>query len=168
MTQLRTKLMLREAQRLVADAQHLSGKANAKSNGAYLLELLALEILLKCCVLLESGSLERGHDYVHIFLRLESGTRREIIDAAGERMGSIADYSDPYWLLALFSSNFIRMRYPYEAYRPGVSESDYARMGTEWIDRGAKIEEATFDFRPSELSGLIHALCTFASARIDA
>ena len=168
MTQLRTNLMLREAERLVADAQYLRGKVNAESNGAYLLELLALEILLKCCVLLETGSLERGHDYVHIFLRLASETRRAIVDAAAQRMGPIADYSDPYWLLALFSSNFIRTRYPYEAYKPGLSESDYIRMGTEWIDRGAKIEEATFDFRPNELYGLIHALSAFASARADA
>ena len=167
MTQLRTKLMLREAERLVADAQYLRGKVNAESSGAYLLELLALEILLKCCVLVETESLERGHDYVHIFLRLESGTRRKIVEAAAARMGPIADYSDPYWLLALFSSNFIRTRYPYEAYKPGMSESDYIRMGTEWIDRGAKIEEATFDFRPHELHGLLHALCAFASARID-
>lgn len=168
MTQLRTKLMLREAERLVADAKYLGGKVNAESNGAYLLELLALEILLKCCVLLETGSLERGHDYVHIFLRLESGTRREIVENATNRMGPIADYSDAYWLLQLFSSNFIRTRYPYEAYKPGMSESDYIGMGTEWIDRGAKIEEATFDFRPNELHGLIHALSIFASARIAA
>lgn len=168
MTLLRTKLMLREAERLVADAQYLRGKVNAESNGAYLLELLALEILLKCCVLLETGSLEHGHDYVHIFLRLESGARRAIVDAAARRMGPIADYSDAYWLLALFSSNFVRTRYPYEIYKPGLSESDFIRLGTEWIDRGAKIEEATFDFRPNELYGFIHALSAFASARADA
>lgn len=63
--------MLREAERLVADADYLRGKVNAESNGSCLLELLALEILLECSVLLETGSLERGHDYVHIFLRLE-------------------------------------------------------------------------------------------------
>lgn len=168
MTQLRTKLMLREAERLVADAQYLRGRRNAESNGAYLLELLALEILLKCCVLLEAGSLERSHDYVSIFLCLASGSRRGIVDAAAQRMGPIADYSDPNWLLALFSSNFIRTRYPYEAYIPGLSESDYLRKGTEWIDRGAKIEEATFDFRSNELHGLIHALSAFASTRADA
>lgn len=166
MTQLRTKLMLREAERLVADAQYLRGEFSTESNGAYLLELLALEILLKCCVLLETGSLERGHDYVHIFLRLGTDTRQEIVGAAAQRMGSNADYSDPYWLLALFSSNFIRTRYPYEAYKSGMSESDYLRLGTEWIDRGATVEEATFDFRPNELNGLIDALSAFASARI--
>jgi len=168
MPQLRTKLMLREAERLVADAKQLRGEVDAESNGAYLLELLALEILLKCCVLLETGSLERGHDYVHIFLRLESGSRRRIVEEAAQRMGPVADYSDPYWLLALFSSNFIRARYTYEAYKPGLSESDYIRMGTEWIGRGAKIEEATFDFRPNELHGLIDALAALASALADA
>jgi hypothetical protein len=167
MTQLRTKLMLREAERLIADAQYLREKVNAESNGAYLLELLALEILLKCCVLIETGSLQRGHDYVHIFLCLESEARQTILESAAQRMGPIADFSDPYWLLTLFSANFIRTRYPYEEYKTGLCESDFTRMGTEWIDRGAKIEEATFDFRPNELYGLIHGLFTFAYARAD-
>ena len=168
MTQLRTKLMFREATRLAADAQHLHGRVHAESNGAYLLELLALEILLKCCILLESGSLERGHDYVRIFLRLNSTVRQGIVKEAAERMGLIADYSDPCWLLDLFSSNFIRARYPYESYHSGMSEADYVRMGAEWVDRGALIEEATFDFRSNELYGFIHALSAFASAHVDA
>jgi hypothetical protein len=160
--------MLREAARLAADAQYLRGSVHTESNGAYLLELLAFEILLKCCVLLECGSLERGHDYVRIFLRLNSRARQGIVEEAAQRMGPIADYSDPYWLLDLFSSNFTRTRYPYEAYRPGMSEADYARMGAEWVDRRALIEEATFDFRPNELHGFIHALTAFGSARVDA
>ena len=168
MNQLRTKLMLREATRLASDAQYLRGRMSAESNGAYLLELLALEVLLKCCVLLETGVLERGHDYVHVFLRLRSEARQDIVGDAAQCMGPTADYSDPYWLLNLFSSNFTRTRYPCEAYRPGMSEADYIRLGTEWVDRGALIEEATFDFRPSELHGFIHALSAFASARVDA
>ena len=158
--------MIREATRLADDAQYLRGRVLSESNGAYLLELLALEILLKCCVLLETGVLERGHDYVHIFLRLSSETRRRIVHEAAQRMGPSADYSDPYWLLDLFSSNFTRTRYPYEAYNPGMSEADYIRMGAEWVDRGALIEEATFDFRPNELHGFIHALSALASARV--
>lgn len=168
MTQLRTKLMLREAERLRADAESLRGRADAESHGAFLLELLAMEILLKCCVLLETGSLERGHDYLQIFVRLDSETRSEIVTTAAQRTGPIADYSDPCGLLVLFGSNFVRVRYPYEAYRPGMSEADYVRLGAEWIDRGAQVEEATFDFRPNELHGLCHALSAFASARLSA
>jgi hypothetical protein len=168
MTQLRTKLMLREAKRLAADAQHLRGRIDSESNGAYLLELLALEILLKCYVLLEANVLERCHDYVHIFLRLSPGARQGLLREATKRMGTSADYSDPCWLLKLFSSNFIRTRYPFEAYASAMSEAEYLRLGPEWVDRGASMEEATFDFRPNELYGLIHALSAFASARVDA
>ena len=166
MSQLRTKLMLREARRLVTDAEYLQGNARSESNGAYLLKLLALEILLKCCVLLETGTLERGHDCVHIFLRLAASTRKGIVETASRRMGPTADYSDTYWLLELFSSNFIRMRYPYESYPPGMSEADYIRLGAEWIDRGAAVEEATFDFRPEELFGFVYALSEFASEQV--
>ena len=73
MTLLLYQLMLREAERLVADAQYLRGKVNAESNGAYLLELLALEILLKCAPL-ETGSLDTViMTSTFSFLRLESG-----------------------------------------------------------------------------------------------
>ena len=162
MLELRTKLMAREAARLMADAEYLRGNLNSESNGAYLLDLLALEILLKCCVALKTGKLEHGHDYVHIFLRLDGESRRKLIDTAARRMGPTADYSDPYWLLSLFSTNFIRLRYPYEAYG-GMSEAEYLRLGAEWIERGAKIEEATFDLRPDELYGLLYALSQSAS-----
>jgi hypothetical protein len=160
--------MLREAKRLSADAQRLSQSGHGESNGAYLLELLALEILLKCCVLLETRSLERGHDYVNIFLRLSASARQAIITSAANRMGPSANFSDPYWLLKLFSSNFIRTRYPYEAYRPGLTEAEYERIGAEWLEAGGKVEEATFDFRPNELFGFLFALTEFADARIDA
>lgn len=165
MSELRTKLMAREAERLIADAGRLYQNPTSESNGAHLLELLALEILLKCCVVLETGRLERGHDYVHIFLKLKSTVRKKIVDSAATRVGPSADYSDVYWLLSLFASNFVRLRYPYEAYS-GMSEDDYLRLGAEWIERGAKVEEATFDFRPDELHGLLHALSLFASERL--
>jgi hypothetical protein len=163
MSELRTKLMSREAARLMTDAEYLRGSLHSESHGAYLLDLLALEILLKCCVVLKTGKLERGHDYVHIFLRLDAETRKGLIDAAATRMGPSADYSDAYWLLSLFGANFIRLRYPYEAYG-GMSEADYSRLGSEWIERGAKVDEATFDLRPNELRGLLFALAKFTDA----
>ncbi len=80
-------------------------------------------------------------------------------------MGPVADYSDTYRLLALYGSNFIRMRYPYEAYE-GMSEAEYLRLGPEWIERGALVEEATFDLRPMELQGLLYALSTYAADKV--
>jgi hypothetical protein len=157
--------MVREAERLMADAGLLYRSLARESHGAYLLDLLALEILLKCCVVLETGRLERGHDYVHIFLKLSPVARKTILDSAAERMGPSADYSDVYWLLSLFASNFVRLRYPYEAYS-GMPEAHYLRLGVEWIERGSEVEEATFDFRPEELHGLLHSLSRFASQRL--
>ncbi len=165
MSELRVKLMSREAVKLMADAERLRGDVRSESNGAYLLDLLALEILLKCCVAIETGKFERGHDYVHMFLKLQIDTRKALVDAAAVRMGPAADYSDVCWLLALFGCNFIRLRYPYEAYA-GMSEAEYFRRGSEWIDRGAVVEEATFDFRPNELHGLLDALSRFAADKL--
>src|SRR5689334_1930830 len=124
MSQLRTRLMAREAERLRADADVLKGRATSPSHGAYLLDLLSLEILLKCCVIIETGRLERGHDYVNIFLKLKPETRKTLISSAADRVGPTADYSDPCWLLALFASNFVRVRYPYEAYQSNMTEAE--------------------------------------------
>jgi hypothetical protein len=165
MSDLRVKLMLREATRYMDDAEYLRGRLDSQSNGAYLLDVFALEILLKCSVVIETGKLERGHDYVQLFLKLDRGTREALIQAAGSWMGPIADYTDTYWLLALYGSNFSSMRYPYEAYG-SMSEADYRRLGPEWIERGALVEEATFDFRPLELHGLLHALSSYAAEKI--
>lgn len=165
MSTLRVKLMLREAKYLMEDANRLRGQLNSQSNGGYLLDLLALEILLKCCVVIETGKLERGHDYVQIFLMLNRETREALIGSAADRMSTSADYTDTYWLLSLYGSNFIRMRYPYEAYGC-ISEAEYLRLGSEWIERGALVEEATFDFRPNELYGLLYALSTYADEKI--
>jgi hypothetical protein len=155
--------MHREAVRLMADSEYLKGRIDGESNGAYLLDLLAFEILLKCCVVLETGQLERGHNYLHIFLKLPLKIRTELVNAAAIRMGPTTDYGDICWLLDLFSSNFIRMRYPYEAYE-GMTEETYLKIGSEWIDRGGLVEEATFDFRPDELRGLLYALSAHAVA----
>ena len=45
MSDLRVKLMLREATRYMGDAEYLRGRFDSQSNGAYLLDLIALEIL---------------------------------------------------------------------------------------------------------------------------
>ena len=157
--------MLREAKCLMEDAGCLRSKTISQSKGAYLLELLALEILLKCCVVIETEKLEHGHDYVQVFLKLNRETRETLIQSAADRMSTNADYADIYWLLSLYGSNFTRMRYPYEQYGR-ISEAEYLRLGSEWIERGALTEEAKFDFRPNELYGLLYALSTYADAKI--
>lgn len=165
MSELRIKLMAREAAALMADAEILRRNIFSESHGAYLLDLLALEILLKCCVAIETGTLERGHDYINLFLKLSPNTRKALINSAAARMGPDVDYSDTCSLLALYGSNFIKLRYPYEAYG-GMSEGEYFRLGREWIERGALQEEATFNFQPNELRGLLFALSAFADERL--
>lgn len=164
MSELRIKLMAREAGELMADAQILRRNIFSESHGAYLLDLLALEILLKCCVVIETSVLERGHDYVKLFLKLSSSTRKRLIESAIARMGPTADFSDSCSLLALYGSNFVNLRYPYEEYA-GMSEREYLQLGPEWIERGARVDEASFNFQPNELQGLLFALYAFTEER---
>ncbi len=159
MSELRIKLMYNHAANLMFDAEALRLR-NSESPAPYLLDLLALEIFLKTCVAIESGKLERGHEYAELFSKLELATRSSLAETAAVREGPVADFTNIELLLKLWGRNFIRLRYPYEAYE-GLSEREYLRLGPQWIERGAKDEEATFDFRPKELHGILFALSNF-------
>ena len=81
--------------------------------------------------------------------------------------GRIADYSDAYWLLALFSSNFVRTRYPYEIYKPGLSGLTSFAWAQSGCTAARRLKKRLSNLR-NELYGFIHALSAFASARADA
>lgn len=161
MSELRIKLMYEHAAGLIADAESLRQRMDSSLASSYLLDLLAFEVVLKTCVAIETGSLEHGHEYAHLFAKLTSETRLTIVENAAVREGPLANFSDLASLFELWGRNFIRLRYPYEAYE-GLTEMEYLRLGPNWIDRGAKVEEATFDLRPTELHGMLFALAQFA------
>lgn len=159
--------MFQEAENRLNDAAILSQTRARKSDSNYLLSLLAFELLLKC--LLHTHGFENigTHKYKELFEKLPGDIQNKLIETAKTRMNIAADYSNFDNLLETWSANFINLRYPYEKYE-GMSEEKYLEIGSNWIENGAKMEEATFVYYPQELSGMINALEQLVSEAINA
>lgn len=149
--------MIREAGRRTADAQVLKSSLHAYGDSAYLLDLLAFEILLKTVARVSSVPFQRSHSYDRIYAALPPAVRERIARRATERMGGTVDYSSLPQLLEVFSQNFITLRYPYEKYE-GLTDVEYQEMGEQWVSGGSPITSATFVYWSEELYGLTHAL----------
>ena len=167
MNTLQLKLMRREGIQRLQDADALSERWDSEgtSNSAYLLRLLALELLLKC-LCLASGCDEnkvRGHKYGVLFKMLPVPTKDEFLRLAEARVGPSGLTTNLEQVFADLSANFIDLRYPYEKYK-GLDERRYIELGDEWVAAGAQLETATFRFHPQELYGLNHALAVMTLA----
>jgi hypothetical protein len=57
----------------------------------------------------------------------------------------------------LYQNNFIKLRYPFEAYI-NMNEGEYIEYGNLWVEVGAPVDEAEFQYFPEELYGIIKAL----------
>jgi len=75
----------------------------------------------------------------------------------GQTARSECDLSNLDELLPLYSSNFVKLRYPYERYR-GMTEYEYHERGRRWAEAGSPLEEADFVYHPAELGALTHGL----------
>ena len=149
--------MRRESERRLGAAQLLRASGD-ESDSAYLLELLAFELLLKLTLELASQSkAPNHHQYDAIFCSIPAPTQSEILRIAGERVGPSALSSGHVVVLKDLGSNFVKLRYPYEKYSD-MSESAYAAAGLQWIANGAANSDADFRYHPEELLGLTHAL----------
>jgi hypothetical protein len=157
MNELTIKLMLRESRNRISDASILAQSTKTRSDSAYLLNLLSLEILLKCLLLITTEKLEHGHNYFELFNKLPEEKKENILSSAKNKQGPIANFTDINSKLKIFESNFIKLRYPYEKYTK-LTEGEYVARGEEWIKRGAITEEADFQYYPNELYGLQQAL----------
>lgn len=150
--------MYREALRRLEDAQVLAGRGDS----AHLLSLLGFELLLKLVHEVSTGKkTSHGHRYHLIFSDLPKATQTEILERAGNRIGSSALNTSAVDVLKEWGTNFISLRYPYERYE-GVSEEEYRKLGSEWVEAGAPLEEASFRYFPEELFGMIDALRNIA------
>ena len=149
--------MQSDAEDRLADANLLAQSASKQSDADYLLRLLAFELLLKAVLQVHVGEAGRSHSYPKLFGSLPKMVRDRLMDLAAERMCGSADYGAVDELLDVFESNFVKLRYPYEAYE-GFSESEFRRLGQEWKDAGFPTEEAVFVYHPLELEGLIYGL----------
>lgn len=169
MNELKLRLMLREASQRLEDADLLSNASTTyKSDSAYLLRLLGLELLLKCIHELTLGEppkrtgLGKGHSYAAIFMALPDEAQSRILQIAGERIGPSELSNNAVRVLEEWGKNFSALRYPYEKYEL-LSEQQYREQGERWMRAGAPLDEAVFRYYPEELFGFIHALRTFVA-----
>lgn len=157
MDALRIKLMHREAVNRLHDASILSTNISRASDSNYLLKLLAFELLLKAVALIHTQRFDKNHNYQQLFESLPLKVRDQIRTTAANWSQKAFDKSSLQKLLRLYRSNFVRLRYPFEAYEQ-MTESEYLEYGNLWVELGAPIEEAEFQYYPEELYGLVKAL----------
>jgi len=157
MESLQIKLMYGRAKDILNDANILKQSFATKSDSAYLMTLLSFELFLKCLLRIQFGKIFQTHEYKELFRKLPDHIQHTIIELAEQHMSTMANYSNVDMLLDTWSNNFIRLRYPYEAYE-GLSEQEYNELGETWLKKGAINEDATFIYYPHELRGFIFAL----------
>jgi hypothetical protein len=150
------KLMAKEANRRVEDADRLQGSFSSSDSG-YLLRLLAFEILLKTTIRIHGSAPLKSHSYLQLFKSLPTDVQSRLISLARDRVAGSADYSNLDRLLETFAKNFVDLRYPYEKYE-GLSEETYLARGADWLATGAPLSDADFVYYQEELYGLIFAL----------
>jgi len=154
------RLMAREAAKRSADSATLSTTiAGAGSDSAYLLELLAFELLLKATLQINGKRPPTTHAYSRLFALLPSSTQSRLRDTAAARVGPDVDFSNLDRLLDTWGQNFISLRYPYEKYE-GLTEEQYRARGEAWLRNGAAEEAADFVYYPEQLHAFTHALQT--------
>ena len=154
---LQIKLMHKEAMSRFHDAGILSKNITRASDSNYLLELLAFELLLKALVLIHTGRFAENHNYQQLFESLPSSVRDHLMASATRWSQKTLSKPELQKLLVLYRNNFVRLRYPFEAYKK-MNESEYLEYGNLWVELGAPGEEAEFRYYPEELYGLIKAL----------
>ena len=157
MADLKIKLMYNEAISRINDAEILSKNINRASDSNYLLELLAFELLLKATALIYIKRYDVNHNYQQLFESLPPNVRDQLMARVTYWSQKSLAKRDLQELLVLYKNNFVRLRYPFEAYNK-MNESEYIEYGKLWVELGAPIEEAEFQYHPEELYGLIKAL----------
>ena len=149
--------MCRLAEEYLADAQLLSTASNRQSHADYLLQITAFEILLKALRITHGLPPKRNHSYSDLFDDLPEPVKLQVRTLASERLGPSVDYSRLSDFLKAYTYNFGALRYSYEPYE-GQTDEQVHKSGTQWLEAGAKVEEADFAFYPEELFGLTEAL----------
>lgn len=163
--------MYREAFMRLNDAELLryaAGLGSDARDSIYLLELLGLELLLKFVYEIEVGidAKKHSHFYEKIFSGFPAITKQRVLDLSQDRSGSAELATTHEKILQEWGKNFIELRYPYEKYLH-LTEVEYIARGNDWVNAGAKPENADFRLYPYELDGFISALKTVATEHSD-
>jgi hypothetical protein len=154
---LQIKLMHKEAVGRVNDANILSKNIDRETDSNYLLELLAFELLLKAVALIHTGKYNENHNYQQLFESLPGPMREKILNRSFHWSQKRIEKRELQNLLVLYKNNFIKLRYPFEAYK-NMNEGEYIEYGNLWVELGAPVDEAEFQYYPEELYGLSKAL----------
>ncbi|MEN8511966.1 hypothetical protein [Burkholderia sp. RS02] len=162
MNELEFKLMRRTALARRKDAQTLrdADPLGDRSDTEYMLDLLALELLIKCALHAnhKSFSVRKGHHYDDLFKLLPDQLQSEILKKAIEIAGPSQLTVDPAALLNKLGQQFIELRYPHESYRDLSTEAEYVDLGEAWEKDGADPKTARVWYHPEELRALLIAL----------
>lgn len=156
MTPVRHTLMMREADRRL-QAADLLRQTGDDSDSAYLLRLLAFELLLKGVLEKATGKAETHHHYDKLFAQLPLDVQKSLLSAASGRIGPSALTPDHNAVLKDLASNFVALRYPYEKYGH-MTQTEYERVASDWIASGAEVATADYRYHPEELFALTFAL----------
>lgn len=164
MNKLKLRLMHQEALQRLKDAEILSQAVSLgeRTDSAYLLKLLGLELLLKIVYESTLSKPGRGHEYEKLFGELPQNLQARLLALAGERAGPSALAANHELVLKEWGQNFVALRYPWERYAT-LSEEEYSTIGEAWVSKGAPLEEATFRYYPEEMVGFLSALCLVAA-----
>lgn len=162
MNELQVKLMRRTALARRKDAQTLreADPVSDRSDTEYMLDLLALELLIKCVLHAnhKSFNVRNGHHYDDLFKLLPDQLQSEILEKAVEITGPSLLTADPAVLLRKLGRQFIDLRYPHESYRDLSTEAEYVELGEAWEQEGSESETARIWYHPEELRALLIAL----------
>jgi hypothetical protein len=153
----RHKLMRRESENRLAAAETLT-KAQDESDTAYLLRLLAFELLLKLLVEVTTGFEAPKHHHFHkLFRLLPQQTQTDLLRVTGQRIGPSALTTNHISVLKDLGRNFVTLRYPFEKYSD-MTETEYRDAAVKWLTSGAPTSRGDFRYHPEELFGLTTAL----------
>ena len=157
MDSLQIKLMHKEAVGRLNDADILSKNIGRETDSNYLLGLLAFELLLKSVALIHTGKYSENHNYQQLYEALPSSIRDKILNRSFHWSQKRINKRELQNLLVLYKNNFVKLRYPFEAYK-NMNEGEYIEYGNLWVELGAPVSEAEFQYFPEELYGLSKTL----------
>lgn len=140
-------------------ADCLSGKLADFGWSANILEILALEILLKCLFRLDKGRPAKGyrHNYLKLWGDISADAREEILATARARAPGHADLGLLGKALLAAENLFLRGRYSYELLEERSVE-DHRKLGEAWVESGASLEDADFAHYHWEIVSLYEGL----------
>lgn len=102
--------MVSDAEERLCDARILSTSLSVKSNSAYLLKILAFEVLLKAAHVVSNGNYPENHDYINIWQGIDAAGRSKILEVA-RQTDHHAKLNDISQLMSNFKRLFQDARY---------------------------------------------------------